>query len=375
MGKVRLGDICTIRKGTKIEPVEHCKSAIRFIQIDDLRNDGNVKYCLHEKRYVTAKPEDIIIAWDGANAGTIGFGLEGAIGSTLALITLVDKSIDTRYLGLFLKGSFSYLRSICTGATIPHIHRKSLDDIKVPKYPLEDQRKIAETLDVASELLAMRKKQLAELDKLIQSVFYELFGDPVMNEKGWEVKPLGKVCTITSSKRIFESEYVVEGVPFYRTKEIVALSKGNQITNELFISQKRYDDIRLKFDVPSKNDILISAVGTIGVTWVVPYDYPFYFKDGNLLWIKSSSNLNSVYLNFLLGILVKYYTANLSVGSAYNALTIIKLNQMIALLPPLPLQTQFAETVQKIEEQKSLVQKAIDETQALFDSLMNEYFE
>jgi len=279
------------------------------------------------------------------------------------------------YYALSNKTTYEKFKSLAVGGVVNNLNSTVVKQVEIPLPPLETQKQIAKTLDTVAELLAMRKQQLAELDNLIKSIFYDMFGDPVTNEKGWKILPLGEVCEITSSKRIFESEYVYQGIPFYRTKEIVELSNGNPVTTELYISSKRYEEIRNKFDIPHTDDILISAVGTIGTTWVVPNEEPFYFKDGNLLWVKNSSSFNSIYLSFLLKILIKHYTSNLIVGSAYNALTIIKVKRMLSLLPPISLQNKFAKIVTKIEEQKALVQKAIDETQYLFDSLMSEYFD
>ena len=90
MEYVKLKDVFSIKKGKKVEQVEKSENTIRYIQIDDLRNNDNIKYCEKNERYVYAQERDIIIAWDGANAGTIGYGLNGAIGSTLALLTKND---------------------------------------------------------------------------------------------------------------------------------------------------------------------------------------------------------------------------------------------------------------------------------------------
>ncbi|MBD2150750.1 N-6 DNA methylase [Pseudanabaena sp. FACHB-1277] len=101
---------------------------------------------------------------------------------------------------------------------------------------------------------------------------------------------LGDVSEVTSSKRILAEEYVPSGIPFYRTKEIVELSKGHEITLELFISEERFQSIKSRFGSPAKGDLLISAVGTIGISWIVSDDREFYFKDGNLIWVRNLEN-------------------------------------------------------------------------------------
>ena len=160
-------------------------------------------------------------------------------------------------------------------------------------------------------------------------------------DESWERVKLGEVCEITSSKRIFQSEYVSDGIPFYRTKEIVELNEGKEISLELFISRERYDEIKQKFEVPKKGEILVSAVGTIGITWTIPDDREFYFKDGNLLWVR---NIKDAYPDFLkIGIEngIKNNLSSLIDGAAYNALTIEKLKNLDIPLPSLEIQEQL----------------------------------
>ena len=157
----------------------------------------------------------------------------------------------------------------------------------------------------------------------------------------WKEVELGEISEITSSKRIYENEYTNQGVPFYRSKEVIELSKGEELSIELFISNKRYNELREKFGVPKRGDLLITAVGTIGKSYVVPDDKMFYFKDGNLLWIKNIKNLEPIYLNYFLFNYFKKNKNNLSAGTAYSALTIINLKKLKIPLPPLETQKKI----------------------------------
>lgn len=186
----RLGDVISIKKGKKIEQVEESENTIRYIQIDDLRNNDNLKFCEKNDKYVIAKEKDIIIAWDGANAGTVGFGLNGAIGSTLARLDINHYEIDTIYCAMFLRSKFRYLREKCTGATIPHLSRASLEDLKLPKPSLKTQKKIVEVLDKSQSLIDKKREQIDLLDELVKSRFIDMFGDPVINSKNWETVEL-----------------------------------------------------------------------------------------------------------------------------------------------------------------------------------------
>ena len=106
---------------------------------------------------------------------------------------------------------------------------------------------------------------------------------------------LSDICSITSSKRIFAKEYKKTGIPFYRGKEIIEKHNGNNVSTELFITRERYEEIKSKFDVPRKGDILLSSVGTLGVSWLVDED-EFYFKDGNLTWLRNNDKTTSEFL-------------------------------------------------------------------------------
>ena len=239
---------------------------------------------------------------------------------------------------------------------------------------LNEQRGIVQTLDKCRLVEAKRQEQLSALDDLIKARFVEMFGDPVSNPNQWQMVELGTLTEIGSSKRIFEKEYVPEGIPFYRTKEIVELSKGNQISTELFITRERFDEIKRQYGAPKAGDLLISAVGTIGVIWIVDGKNDFYFKDGNLIRIDGSDKFDSVYMKSVLENLISEYKKQMSSGTAYAALTISGLSKMKVYNVPMNLQKEYADFVSQIGKSKSAIQKSLDKTQLLFNSLMQKYF-
>lgn len=108
----------------------------------------------------------------------------------------------------------------------------------------------------------------------------------------WEKRKLGDCCEITSSKRIFYSEYANCGVPFYRSKEIIECNQGQSISEPLYITKQRYNEIKNKFGVPAAGDMLLTSVGTIGIPYIVKGTDEFYFKDGNLTWFRNFTNDN-----------------------------------------------------------------------------------
>ena len=119
---------------------------------------------------------------------------------------------------------------------------------------------------------------------------------------------------------------------------------------------------------------MISAVGTIGVIWIVDGKNDFYFKDGNLIRVDASDKFNSVFMKSVLENLISEYKNQMSSGTAYAALTISGLTKMKVYDVPMDFQKDFADFVSQVDKSKAQVQKALDETQLLFDSLMQEYF-
>ena len=162
----------------------------------------------------------------------------------------------------------------------------------------------------------------------------------------WKSYKLGDIAEITSSKRIFYSEYVPSGIPFWRSKEVIEKFNRKNISTDLFISNEKYQEIKSKFGVPQQNDILLTSVGTLGIPYLVQSDEQFYFKDGNLTWIKNINNelLNPLFLfKWLASSIGRESLSEITIGSTQEALTISGLKTLELLLPPLEEQKAIAE--------------------------------
>lgn len=192
----------------------------------------------------------------------------------------------------------------------------------------------------------------------------------------WEKIKIGDCCEITSSKRIFYSEYVESGVPFYRSKEIIESANGQVISEPLFISQEKYDEIKSKFGVPQSGDMLLTSVGTIGVPYVVKKDDLFYFKDGNLTWFREFDNrLDSQYLYYWIkssegqGVL-----DNTTIGSSQKALTIASLKGLEIPCPSIGVQKRIVEILSGYDDLIENNQKQIKLLEEAAQRLYKEWF-
>lgn len=265
-----------------------------------------------------------------------------------------------------------------TTVTIPSLTKVNLLKVQMPLPPIAVQQKIAATLDAAAELIALRKRQLAELDELIKSVFYQMFGDPVVNEKGWEVKIL---CCITT--KIGSGATPKGGKESYKENGISLIRSMNVHNGYFKYDQLAYLDDEQAGQLDNVNvledDVLINITGaSVARSCVVPSDILPARVNQHVAIIRAKKEVvNYCYLN---NVFISYsYQQKLwsiagAGGATREAMTKNQLEELMIPIPPLKLQNQFAQIVTKIEEQKSLVQKAIDESQLLFDSLMNETF-
>ena len=272
-------------------------------------------------------------------------------------------------------GKVDYLNSLGRGATFKEISKRTTEQIPIPVPPIGEQERIVAELDLLQGIIEKKKEQLKAYDQLAQSIFYTMFGDPIDNPKGWETKCMVELFDIGSSKRVFESQWQNEGIPFYRAREIVKFAQNEPIDSPIFVSEELYSEYAGKYGVPSKGDIMVTAVGTLGVCYIVKAEDRFYFKDGNILWFKSKGLCESRFIKdqyatpFVMGQIQG--NANAAVVGTY---TITNAKKTKVIVPPLQLQKDYVQKVEAIERQKALVQQSIDETQTMFDYTMDKYF-
>lgn len=316
---------------------------VRLIQIRDFGENPVPTFIPETSKNKLCQKDDVFIARYGASLGRICRGQEGAYNVALLKTIPNEMKITKDFLFFILQSDFIQNKIIELGdrAAQAGIRPADLGEVKIPLPPLSIQEEIVAEIEGYQKIIDGAKAVVANYKPKIDI-------DP-----DWEMVELGEVCDITSSKRIFKDEYVEAGVPFYRTKEIVELSNGLNPSLELFISEERYQEIKEKFDIPKQGDILVSAVGTLGVSWIVNHDNPFYFKDGNLVWIKDlKENANPTFIKQVLDVFIPAQIHVLSAGAAYKALTIVKLKQLQIPLPDLETQRQI---VEQIEKEQALV--------------------
>ena len=192
----------------------------------------------------------------------------------------------------------------------------------------------------------------------------------------WPIKRIDELCEITSSKRIFAADYVSEGVPFYRGREITEKYKGNlDVSTELFITEQKFREIERKFGAPRQGDLLLTSVGTLGSVYVVKPGDRFYFKDGNLTWFRHFKGLDSQFLYYWIGSPQgKAELQKCTIGSSQSAFTIVLLKSMEIELPPLATQHRIASILSAYDELIENSRRRINILESMARALYREWF-
>ena len=373
MKTIKLGSLITISKGKKHTVSEvPSPQSVRMLGIDDLRNDTLIRMT-DDKDGVLACVDDVLIAWDGANAGTIGYGKQGYIGSTISRLRLHDPSkFYALFVGMYLRSNFSYLRKTATGATIPHINRDALERIPVPVFAYDDQIRIATLLSKVENLISRRREQLKQLDELLKSVFLEMFGDPVRNEKRWEKKRMDEISDSRLGKM--------------RDKKFIT---GNHLRKYIGNSNVQWFRFQLDnleemdFDERARalfglmdGDLLICEGGDIGrsAIWKNNLAECYFQKAIHRVRLHKSQAIPE-YVQYVMMFFSSYNGfKNVTCKATIAHLTGEKLKETIIPVPPLELQNRFAAIVTKVASLKTSYAQSLIQLESLYGIISQQAF-
>jgi len=364
-----IGELFKISKGRKVEQAS-IPTNIRYIQIEDLRDNKNYKFAIESSNNVLCTKRDIVLAWDGANAGTVGYGLIGAIGSTLVKLMPKLDDISTDYCGRYLQSKFDYFRSNCTGATIPHISKKSLLKLKIPFPSLTTQQKIANILDTTDVLRQKSKIIIKKYDELAQSLFLQMFA-----HLNGEKVSLSKACILNPKKSEIldlNKETIVSFIP------MPAVSVMGKINLKI---EKTIEQLWNGFTYFANDDVLFAKItpcmenGKGGIAKKLKNKIGFGSTEFHVLRpIKNVSS--STWLYYLTKLPLFRMTAENNMTGSAGQKRVPKsfFDKYKIIIPPIPLQTQFADRITQIDQQKQRAEQALQQSENLFNSLLQRAF-
>lgn len=256
------------------------------------------------------KAGDILVTTRG-DIGMLAYVSDEFEGSNInAQICLlrVGKELSPKFLLNYLSSQIGkkQFKQLQTGSALKQLPKGNLAKIRVSSPTFLEQIKIASFLTSIDDWIENLKKQKEAQEKYKKGMMQKIFSQEIRfkDETGdeypeWEEKRLGDYFNITSSKRVFQSEWKNEGVPFYRAREIVKLAENGFVNNSLFISETMFREYKQKYGAPEPGDLLITGVGTLGRVYLVKDKNPFYFKDGNIIWLRTQHTVDSFYVAIL----------------------------------------------------------------------------
>lgn len=380
--RVKLGEICEIVSGStpKTGIPEYWDGAEKWITPAELNEDtyiitDSVRKLTTlgvKKTGLSPFPEGTVILSSRAPIGKVAIaGCEMYCNQGFKNL-ICSQKIYNRYLYWFLKGNTEYLNSLGRGATFKEISKQIVSSIEINVPDMEQQMRAAENLERVSSIIRLRKQELQKLDDLIKARFVELFGDMILNPNSWEKVDLGTVCDVRDGTHD-SPKYFAEGIPLVTSRN---LSSGRiDFTDCNLICEADYNKIneRSKVDL---GDILMPMIGTVGNPIIVDIDAEFAIKNVALIKFSENSKVVNVFVKALLesdyfdrAVLDKVR------GGTQKFISLGDIRRLKVCLPPLEVQKQFAAFVTQADKSKAAVQKALDEAQLLFDSLMQKYFQ
>ena len=385
----KLGDVCTIERGGSPRPITDyitdSPDGVNWIKIGDAKEGS--KYITSTKEKIKkegVKKSRYVHKGDFILSNSMSFGrpyildVDGCIHDGWLVIHDDNNVFIKDYLYYLLASPVMYakFKQLAVGGVVNNLNSALVRKVEIPIPNMTTQEVIVKELDKINKLISLKKQQLADYDNLAQSIFYEMFGDPLENEKGWEVKKLSNnvqemfLGPFGSALKV--DSYVDKKDAFCMVYEQKHAIQGRLDLDNHFINEEKYNSLR-RFEVKG-GDFIMSCRGTIGKLYKLPNDAPKGIIHPSLMKIRIKEDVyDSTYFKYMLVKIVANESTN---GNCVQmAITAKELGKKTLPLPPLPLQQLFAKRIELIEQQKAEIKSTIADLETLLASRMQYWFD
>ena len=384
MKKVKLGEVATFINGYAFKPQDWSSEGKEIIRIQNLtKTSKEINYYSGtiDKKYIV-EDGDILISWSGTLGVFQWCGKSAVLNQHIFKVVFDKMDIDKSYFKYVVEKGLQDAIKHTHGSTMKHLTKKYFDNIMVSYTNLREQQRIASELDLLSKLILRRQEQLEEFNILVKSRFNEMFGDPILNDMGWQVTKLGELTNKISSGNTPKGGsqvYVDKGIMFFRSQ--------NVWKNKILLDDIAYIDDQtnrnMKDTILEHGDLLITKTGRVNT------ENSSLGRTAQYLGQSGKANINGhVYLvrinsdiskRFILEILIsnayRDYIRRICVGGIdKRQLNKNHIEDFPIILPPLSLQNEFADFVAQVDKSQLAIQKSLEELETLKKSLMQEYF-
>lgn len=371
----RLGDIATYINGYPFKPEDRGLTGLPIIRIQDLTGNSYDLgfYNGNYPERIEINDGDVLISWS-ASLGVYIWNKGKALLNQHIFKVAFDKcEVNKQFFVYAVQYKLQEMGAKAHGATMKHIVKKDFDNTAIPFPALEEQEKIAQTMNRISRIISDRQQQLQKLDELVKARFVEMFGDPQTNPKGYEKRKLGLLAKKISDGVHAKPEYTETGKPFL---SVVNINKGIiNFEGCKFVSEEAYQKM-IKSTHPERGDVLYTKVGaTYGIPAYVDTDTEFCLYVSVCLIKPKHDEIDSRFLALSMSMpYIKRQADSRIKGIGVPDLHLNQISEFDILCPPREEQELFVAFVEQVDKSKVAIQKALDEAQLLFDSLMQKYF-
>ena len=396
----RIPDELFFQEGPGVRKNQYTNEGIKLLNVSNLV-EGKVdlstsdRFISHEEAYGKYKhflcdEGDLIIASSGIKVeyfdkkmGFITREMLPLCMNTSAIRFKVknEKSLDIRYFMYYLKSSDfkQQLNRQITGSAQLNFGPSHLDKMLFPICNLKEQKRIVKTLDAVNDLLEAYQKELDRYDELVKSRFVEMFGDPIINKKGFIKDEMGNYMTVLTdfnsngSYKTLDSGVTMYDEPNYAWMVRTTDLESGDMTSIKYIDKRAYE--LLSKSKIFGNEIIMNKIGSAGKIYLMPKIAMPASLGRNAFMFRFDERINVVFLFYLLTSdygqrEIQQYVR----GAVTKTITKNDARSVLIIVPPIELQNQFANFVAQVDKSKVAIQAALDKTQLLFDSLMQEYF-
>ena len=380
MKKVKLGEVATFINGYAFKPQDWSSEGKEIIRIQNLTKtskETNYYSGTIDKKYII-EDGDILISWSGTLGVFQWCGKSAVLNQHIFKVVFDKIDIDKSYFKYVVEKGLQDAVKHTHGSAMKHLTKKYFDNILVSYTNLKEQQRIASELDLLSKLILRRQEQLKELNLLVKSRFNEMFGDPVLNEMGWEKHRLSKLTLKIGSgatPRGGRESYVNEGIALIRSMNVY---DGKFIFKDLaYLTNVQAE--KLNNVIVESDDVLLNITGaSVSRCCIVPQNILPARVNQHVSIIRCKKHLLSpICLNQLL-ITSEFKSLLLKIGESSGAtrqaITKNQIEELYIPLPPLSLQNEFADFVAQVDKSQLAIQKSLEELETLKKSLMQEYF-
>jgi type I restriction enzyme, S subunit len=376
---VPFGDICDLQNGRAFKPTEWSEEGVPIIRIQNLNDENKpFNYCNFDvdKKFHVYQG-DLLFSWSGTPGTSFGAFFwkreKGYLNQHIFNVRFDKKQCDKFYLRYAINSKLDEIIGQAHGGVgLKHITKGKLEEVKIPLPPLPEQKRIAAILDKADELRQKRRSAIAKLDELLQATFLDMFGDPVRNPKGWEVKCLEDICLKITDGTHKTPKYVESGIEFLSAKDI---KKGViKWGTKKYISDGEHREL-VKRCHPERGDIVLAKSGSLGATAILDKDHDYSLFESLCLIKQDREVVKAEYLNGALSTTaLNTHLLKSNKGIAIKHLHLVDIRKLKIPLPEFKLQCVFESHLRSINHYKRQCHQGIEILDTLFSSLQQRAF-